>query len=119
MTTTTKLSGQFLLGLPYKDKTHYDFKVRILTMGGECMALEVIEECKIPLDSTKKADQTLIDLAYLAQQIEVDGIPSQALTPQFLLDNLATDDYLLVTDLIGELRKKRIEDGGHPLPTQQ
>ena len=50
----------------------------------------------------------LVDLAYLAQQVEFDGIPREAVTPVFLLDNLATDDYVLINNEINQLRKKRM-----------
>ena len=42
----------------------------------------------------------LVDLAYLSEQLDIIGIAQDKLTPQFLLDNLATDDYVLITQLL-------------------
>lgn len=108
-----KLAGRFLLGVPYQGKLCYDFRVKVLTMGAECTALDVIADLGIDPNSTKAADTVQVEMAYLAQQLEIDGIPPFALTPQFLLENLATDDYALVLDLIAALRKKR-QDAGEP-----
>lgn len=53
----------------------------------------------------------LVDLAYLSEQLDIIGIAQDKLTPQFLLDNLATDDYVLITQAIADLRKKHIDAG--------
>ena len=83
--------------------------VKILTVGGECHALEVISDLELSDKETlSTAEQMLVDLAYLAQQVEFDGIPREAVTPAFLLDNLATDDYVLINNEINQLRKKRM-----------
>lgn len=111
-----RLTGRFLLGVKYQGKLHYDFSVGILTVGGECEALEWLESQSISLDSPKKADQMLIDMAYLAQQIQIDGVPKEKMTAHFLLNNLATDDYVLAQAQIAELRKKRSGVGDSPLP---
>lgn len=111
------VKGRFLLGVSYQDKLHYDFHAKILTMGAECTALDVIADLGLEKDSPKAADKMLVDLAYLAQQIEIEGIPQAALTPQFLLDNLSTDDYLLAMEQIALLRKKRQDVGETLNPT--
>ncbi|OOF46943.1 hypothetical protein BKK52_10555 [Rodentibacter trehalosifermentans] len=103
---------RLLFGLPFNDQRHFDFEVNLLTLGGECAALEKIAE--LGLDSKEKlnkAEQMLVDLAYLSEQFKVLGIPKDTLTPQFLLNNLATDDYVLITQAIAELRKKHIDAG--------
>ncbi|WP_414735949.1 hypothetical protein [Haemophilus haemolyticus] len=83
--------------------------VKILTVGGECQALEVINDLGLSdKEALSHAEQMLVDLAYLAQQVEFDGIPREAVTPAFLLDNLATDDYVLINNEINQLRKKRM-----------
>ena len=109
-----ELAGRFLLGVPYQGVVCYGFQVKVLTMGAECTALDMIADLGVDPKSTKASDTMLIEMAYLAQQLEIDGIPNSALTPQFLLENLATDDYTLVLDLIAQLRKKR-QDAGEPL----
>ena len=97
------------LGVLYNGTLHYDVLVKILTVGGECQALEVISDLGLSDKETlSHAEQMLIDLAYLAQQVEFDGIPREAVTPVFLLDNLATDDYVLINNEINQLRKKRM-----------
>lgn len=97
------------LGVLYNGTLHYDVLVKILTVGGECQALEVISDLELSDKETlSHAEQMLVDLAYLAQQVEFDGIPREAVTPAFLLDNLATDDYVLINNEINQLRKKRM-----------
>ena len=97
------------LGVLYNGTLHHDVLVKILTVGGECHALEVISDLELSDKETlSTAAQMLVDLAYLAQQVEFDGIPREAVTPAFLLDNLATDDYVLINNEINQLRKKRM-----------
>lgn len=110
------LHGRLLLGVPYQDKLHFDFTVKVLTLGGECAALETIAELGIDTENAGTADNTLIELAYLQQQIEIDGVPNAVLTPAFLLDNLATDDFVLLQAQIAVLRKKR-QNAGESLAT--
>ncbi|HDR1252692.1 TPA: hypothetical protein QB269_000911 [Pasteurella multocida] len=105
------MQGRLLLGVPFNGTHHFDFNVKILTLGLECQALEWIEENGLAKDKLSKAEQTLVDLAYLCQQLEIVGIDKAHLTPEFLLDNLSTDDYVLITDLISTLRKKHIDAG--------
>lgn len=97
------------LGVLYNGTLHHDVLVKILTVGGECQALEVINDLELSDKETlSHAEQMLVDLAYLAQQVEFDGIPREDVTPAFLLDNLATDDYVLINNEINQLRKKRM-----------
>ena len=103
------------LGVLYNGTLHHDVLVKILTVGGECQALEVISDLGLSDKETlSHAEQMLVDLAYLAQQVEFDGIPREAVTPAFLLDNLATDDYVLINNEINQLRKKRMGVSGNP-----
>lgn len=97
------------LGVLYNGTLHHDVLVKILTVGGECQALEVISDLGLSDKETlSTAEQMLVDLAYLSQQVEFDGIPREEVTPAFLLDNLATDDYVLINNEINQLRKKRM-----------
>ena len=96
------------LGVLYNGTLHHDVLFKILTVGGECQALEVINDLGLSDKETlSTAEQMLVDLAYLAQQVEFDGIPREEVTPAYLLDNLATDDYVLINNEINQLRKKR------------
>ena len=102
------------LGVQYNGTLHHDALVKILTVGGECLALEVINDLGLNnKEALSQSEQMMIDLAYLAQQVEFDGIPREAVTPAFLLNNLATDDYVLINNEINQLRKKRmcVSDG--------
>lgn len=106
---------RLLLGIPYGDRRYFDFDVRLLTLGGECAALEKVSELGLDeKENLTKAEQMLVDLAYLSEQLDIIGIAQDKLTPQFLLDNLATDDYVLITQAIAELRKKHIDAGENP-----
>lgn len=112
------LNGRLLLGVLYQGKLHFDFSVNVLSLGGECAALDTLAELGIEGENLTIAERTLTDLAYLQQQLVIDGIPQAALTPAFLLDNLSTDDYLLVQTQIALLRKKR-QDAGESLATAE
>lgn len=91
---------RLLLGISYEDKRYFDFGVRLLTLGGECAALEKVAELGLDeKENLTKAEQMLVDLAYLSEQLDIIGLAQDKLTPQFLLDNLATDDYVLITQL--------------------
>ena len=105
---------RLLLGIPYGERRYFDFDVRLLTLGGECAALEKVAELGLDeKENLTRAEQMLVDLAYLSEQLDIIGI-AHKLTPQFLLDNLATDDYVLITQAIAELRKKHIDAGENP-----
>ena len=106
---------RLLLGIPYGDRRYFDFDVRLLTLGGECAALEQVAELGLDeKENLTRTEQMLVDLAYLSEQLDIIGIAQDKLTPQFLLDNLATDDYVLITQAIAELRKKYIDAGENP-----
>lgn len=101
-------TGDLLLGLPYNGQLYSVVTVSALTMGAECEALETIAELGLDENTPERVAEMLIEFAYLAEQIEVEGIPKAALTPHYLLENLTTDDYSLISGLIIELRKKRM-----------
>ncbi|THA10501.1 hypothetical protein [Rodentibacter pneumotropicus] len=103
---------RLLLGIPYLGNRYFDVEVRLLTLGGECAALDTVAELGLAEKETlNTAERMLVDLAYLCEQIEVKGIAKAKITPEFLLDNLATDDYTLINEAIVELRKKHIDAG--------
>ncbi len=100
------------LGIIYQGKLYKDFNVHLLTIGGECNAHEMIAERGLEgKQELSKRVERLVDMAYLSQQFSVDGIPNTELTPKFLFDNLATDDYWQIISEQLELRKKLSADG--------
>lgn len=101
------------LGIEYNGKILRDCTVRLLTMGGQCTAQEMITDLGLEENSEtlSKCEQTLVDMAYLSQQVIFDGLDKETVTPQFLFDNLATDDYWTLIEATLELRKKRSENG--------
>lgn len=109
---------RLLLGLPFGGQRHFEFKVKLLTLGGECAALEKVDALKLgEKERLTRAEQTLVDLAYFSEQVEIDGIAPAQLTPAYLLEHLATDDYVLINDAILALRKKHIAAGESQSPT--
>lgn len=105
------MQGRLLFGIAHEGKQFFDFSVHLLTLGDECKALETIEAMGIgggAHATPTPADKMLIDLAYLAVQVDFDGLDSATLTPEFLLEHLTTDDYMVIQEAIMTLRKKRI-----------
>ncbi|MDW0617960.1 hypothetical protein P2G70_10565 [Mannheimia haemolytica] len=102
-----------LLGFEYNGKLYRDCTVRLLTMGGQCTAQEMVADLGLEENSEtlSKREQTLVDMVYLSQQVIFDGLDKETVTPQFLFDNLATDDYWTLIEATLELRKKRLENG--------
>lgn len=105
------MQGRLLLGLPFNGKRHFDFSVKVLTLKDECEALEWITDKGLVKTSLTQVESTLVDLAYLCSQLEVEGIAHSDLTPEFLLEHLSTDDYLIIQEAITSLRKKYIDAG--------
>lgn len=101
------------LGIDYNGTTYRDCVVRLLTMGGQCTAQEMVADLGVEENSEtlSKREQTLVDMAYLSQQVTFDGLDKETVTPQFLFDNLATDDYWTLIEATLTLRKKRLENG--------
>lgn len=101
------------LGIEYNGKIHRNCTVRLLTMGGQCTAQEMIADLGLEENSEalSKREQTLVDMAYLSQQVSFAGLDKETVTPQFLFDNLATDDYWTLIEATLDLRKKRLENG--------
>lgn len=102
-----------LLGFEHNGKLYRDCTVRLLIMGGQCTAQEMVADLGLEENSEtlSKCEQTLVDMAYLSQQVIFDGLDKETVTPQFLFDNLATDDYWTLIEATLELRKKRSENG--------
>lgn len=105
-------------GVSYKGQHCSTFGVRLLTLGGECQAQELISDLGLDKDELTISEKRLVDMAYLCQQVHILGIPQEELTPQFLLDNLATDDYWKIIEAQLELRKKLSGDGESLNPSE-
>lgn len=107
---TPSFAGKLVFGVCYQGKCYKDVEVKLLTLGGECAALEELETLALPEESRKQSDMMLRELVYLAQLVRVIGLPSHVITGQFLLDNLAPSDYVLLVNLLDALRKKLLGD---------
>lgn len=113
------------IGLDYQGQVYRDCAVNLLTMGGQCTAQEIIADLGIDENSEQLSakDKTLVDMAYLSQQVEVDGIDKADVTAEFLFKHLVTDDYWQLIEATLALRKKRLENGENhgenPSPTNQ
>ena len=130
------MEGRLLFGVPYQGTLHFDVNVKLLSLAGECHALELLEDLGLPepaslseqeekdvaqeaLNPLSRMETLLSELVFVSQQLEIVGIPQAVLTPQFLLDNLTPADYVLIWGLLDNLRKKRIEDGGNLSPPME
>ncbi|PJG83766.1 hypothetical protein [Caviibacterium pharyngocola] len=109
------MDGRLLLGVPYNGTLHFDFKVKLLSLAGECQALEWAEELDLPEEEKQNREEKLLhELCFLVPQLDIDGIPETVLTPRFLLQNLSPSDYVLVWGQLDNLRKKHIDAGANP-----
>lgn len=100
-----------LLGFEYQGKVFKQANVRLLTMGGQCIALEMIDAMGINEENASHKETILVDMAYLSQQVSFDGIPAEIVDAQFLFEHLATDDYWQLLEATLALKKKPIGNG--------
>lgn len=97
-------------GLSYKGKTYFQAALKPLSIGSELAALAEEEELPtLPEHATtaqtaKRNVQK--NLIYWAKQLEVDGIPADALTAEYLLEHLSGEDYAQLFDEQEQLRAK-------------
>ena len=81
-----------------------------LSIGAELDALAEIEELGELPDNAKEAQKTRRSvretLIYWAHQLEVEGIPAQDLTADYLLSHLSGADYAQILDEQERLRAK-------------
>ncbi|WP_066568040.1 hypothetical protein [Snodgrassella sp. CFCC 13594] len=101
-----RVTGQFTFGLEYQGKIYCDYSVRPLTIGGELAAMDALEQVAEPAGSSEVRQTIVETLAYWTQQLTVPGIPAEALSISFLMDNLASEDYQAILDSIECLRVK-------------
>lgn len=99
-------TGQFIFGLEYQGKTYYDYSVRPLSIGGELAAIDELDQLGQSGDATDARSTITTTLAYWVRQLTVPGIPTEAMSIRFLLDNLASEDYQAILDSIDALRVK-------------
>nr|WP_101127692.1 hypothetical protein [Neisseria meningitidis] len=80
-------------GLTYNGKVVSELRLKPLTVGGELAAFALIDDLpELPENATKAEllqRDVLETLTYWSQQ----GIPSDILTAQWLMENLSTEDY--------------------------
>lgn len=112
-----KLNVTLPLGLIYQGKCYKHCQVTLLSVGGEMRALDTLNTLGVDLsqESHSSRDITLINLAYLAQQVEFEGLPEEALSPDVLIEALASSDYAELQRQIEVLQKKRLAYGENTL----
>lgn len=93
-------------GLPHDGKVRKNAAVRPLTIGGELAALAAFEDYAEGKELSESASSVALTLAYWTQQLAIDGMPSEALTVDYLMDNLVGEDYRLIMEAMDDLRAK-------------
>ena len=93
-------------GLPHNDGVCKQAVCRPLTIGGELNALAAFEDYAEGKDLKDAAASVVLTLAYWTQQIDIDGLPSETLTVDYLMDNLVGEDYRLILAAMDDLRAK-------------
>lgn len=112
-----KLNVTLPLGLVYQGKCYKHCRVTLLSVGGEMRALDTLNTLGVDLlqESHSSRDITRINLAYLAQQVEFEDLPQEALSPDVLIEALASSDYAELQRQIEVLQKKRLAYGENTL----
>lgn len=105
------------LGIAYQGKYYKHCRVKLLSIGGEMRALDTLNTLGIDLsqESHSSRDITRINLAYLAQQVEFEGLPEEALSPDVLIEALTSSDHAKIQAQIEVLQKKRLAYGENTL----
>lgn len=102
MSEPTKLPmthiGSLELGVEYQGELHYDFEMRVTTVGDNIAALEQV-------GATSGLRITLA--MYVAAIIRIGTIPKDALTLEFLESALADSDFDVLGMAQAQLKKKR------------
>ena len=93
-------------GLPHDGEVCKNAVCRPLTIGGELNALAAFDDYAEGKELTESALSVALTLAYWTQQVSIDGLPSEALTVDYLMDNLVGEDYRLIMAAMDDLRAK-------------
>lgn len=115
------------LPVPGTDTVAKRAALRPLTIGGELRAQAALEDLDLgeaQTDSGKTRALMAETLAYWAEQMTVKGIAPDALTAEYLIENLTGEDYGIILEAQEQLRSKYTAAGtnrGHtaaadPLP---
>ena len=91
--------GQLMYGVEYEGKLHYDVEMRIVTIQDNIEALEEVGP---------QSGMRITDAMLRRAIVSVEGIPKEALTPDFLRAELADDEYDVLTALQASIKKKRL-----------
>ena len=116
-----KINNTLPIGLPYQGKRHTKYTLHPLTLMGELTALDALDELP-PAQYNPEADTpgghrrtaTVESLAWLAQQVQIEGIPAAALTVPYLLENLSADDFAALLADQAALKVKPYAAGANP-----
>lgn len=97
-------------GLPYKGKTYFQAALKPLSIGAELAAMAQEEDLPALPENATNAQiahrNVQKNLIYWGKQLEVNGIPADMLTVEYLLDNLSGEDYAQLFDEQEQLRAK-------------
>ena len=105
-------------GLPYDGKVCKNAVCRPLTIGGELNALAAFEDYAEGKAWTESAASVALTLAYWTQQVDIEGLPSETLTVDYLMDNLVGEDYRLILAAMDDLRAKSAAASETQSPTE-
>ncbi|MDK4605632.1 hypothetical protein QG044_10850, partial [Kingella kingae] len=97
-------------GLQYNGTTHFQAALKPLSIGAELAAMadeEDLPELPENASNAQHAQRNVQkNLIYWAKQLEVDGIPADVLTVDYLLAHLSGEDYAQLFDEQEQLRTK-------------
>ena len=97
-------------GLQYNGTTYFQAALKPLSIGAELAAMADEEDLpELPENATNAqiAQRNVQkNLIYWAKQLEVDGIPADVLTVDYLLAHLSGEDYAQLFDEQEQLRTK-------------
>ncbi|WP_274571554.1 hypothetical protein [Neisseria leonii] len=107
-------------GVPYNGSTFRTAVLRPLTIGGELAAMTELDELPPLPDDAAPAARTARSvyetLIYWAQQLNIDGVPPDALTADYLMANLTGEDYRQILNEMDVLAGKSAAATGSPAP---
>lgn len=105
-------------GLQYNGKTHWSAALKPLSIGAELAAMAEEEDLPSLPENANNAQiahrNVQKNLIYWAKQLEVDGIPADILTADYLLANLSGEDYAFLFEQQEALRAKSTAATANP-----